>query len=69
MTRTERINGISTMVTGISESLSSYEEASKRTKCGHPYAGCDLKLEDSRESIRRRITVVREELLRLYKSL
>lgn len=69
MTRTERINGISTMVTGISESLSSYEEASRKSKYGHPYAGRDLKLEDSCESIRRRITVVREELMRLYKSL
>ena len=69
MTRLERMYGIALTVNGISESLEEYEKAVKKTKCGHPYAGRDLKIEDSCESIRRRITVVREELLRLYKSL
>lgn len=53
----------------VKTSLERYEAARKKTSWDHPYPGVDVDLEDSKESIQRRILVIREELLKLSKSL
>lgn len=52
----------------VKTSLDTYETVQKRINC-KPIVGCDVDLEDGRESIKRRILVMREELLKLSKSL
>lgn len=59
------------LVESVKQSLDIYEKETKAQ--GHrPYAGSfygSLTIEDSKESIKRRITVIREELLKISKSL
>ena len=52
----------------VKTSLEKREEV-KNKKGRNPQAGYDVDMEDSKESIQRRILVMREELLKLSKSL
>ena len=63
------IEAVSFLVESVKHSLEVYEKETKAQ--GHrPYAGYgDLTIEDSKESIQRRITVIRQELLKISKSL
>lgn len=68
MKTTERMNMVLTMTEGVSDSLKNFCEV-KNTKGYTPSAGYDLPREDSKESIKRRIMVIREELLTISKEL
>lgn len=58
------------LLAGISDSIEKYETARRKQNRKHPFCGYgDLEIGDSKESIQRRITVLREELLKLSKSL
>ena len=63
------IEAVAFLVESVKQSLITYEKETKAQ--GHrPYAGYgSLTIEDSKESIQRRITVIREELLKISKSL
>ena len=63
------IDGIIYLVESVKQSLEKYEREAK--KQGHsPYTGFgDLGIEDGKYSIQRRIRVIREELLKISKSL
>lgn len=64
------IHLIMSLILSIKESLEEYEKEAKRQGREHPWCGYgELSIEDSRESIKRRILVAREELLKLSKSL
>lgn len=45
-----------------------YEKAASKKKYP-PYAGCDVAMFDCREALKRRITILREELLELSRTL
>ena len=59
---------IMTLLSGVAESYKKYD-AAKRKKGYQPMTGYDIENVDSKESIQRRITVIREQLLKLSKSL
>lgn len=59
---------IMTLLSGVAESYKKYD-AAKRKIGYQPSAGYGIEIYDSKESIQRRITVIREELLKLSKSL
>lgn len=63
MEKSERLRMVETMVKSIGESLARYEDCQKKTGDKHPWAGYMLCREDSRESMLRRITCIREQLL------
>lgn len=63
MEKSERLRMIETMVKSLGESLARYEDCQKKTGDKHPWAGYMLCREDSRESMLRRITCIREQLL------
>lgn len=68
MKTTERMHMVAVMTEGLESSVTAYCEA--KTKKGYsPFAGYDIPREDSKESIKRRITVIREELLNISKEL
>lgn len=70
-TRGNKMNELEMIVTllnGVVDSYRRYDEA-KRKKGHQPMTGYDIDNVDSKESIQRRITVIREELLKLSKSL
>ena len=55
---------------GVASSLERYDKARREQGRKHPFVGYgNLEIYDSKESIQRRITVIREELLKLSKSL
>ena len=62
------INMIMMLMKSVAESYKKYDKA-KREKGYQPMTGYDIEKVDSKESIQRRITVIREELLKLSKSL
>lgn len=68
MKTTDRTNMVLTMTNGVSDSLKKFCEV-KDAKGYTPSAGYDLPREDSKESIKRRIMVIREELLAISKEL
>lgn len=63
MEKSERLHMVETMVKSLGESLARYEDCQKKTGDKHPWAGYMLCREDSRESMLRRITCIREQLL------
>lgn len=63
MEKSERLGMIETLMKSLSESLARYEDCQKKTGDKHPWAGYMLCREDSRESMLRRITCIREQLL------
>lgn len=63
MEKSERLRMVETMVKSLGESLARYEDCQKKTGNKHPWAGYMLCREDSRESMLRRITCIREQLL------
>lgn len=63
MKKSERLRMVETMVKSLGESLTRYEDCQKKTGNKHPWAGYMLCREDSRESMLRRITCIREQLL------
>ena len=65
------IETVAFLVESVKQSLDIYEKETKAQGL-RPYAGSfcgSLTIEDSKESIKRRITVIREELLKISKSL
>lgn len=62
------INVVVSLVESLKKSLDKYDKAS-RTGGKPMLCGYDIDREDSKESIQRRIIVIREELLKLSKSL
>lgn len=68
MQTTERMHMVAVMTEGLESSVHAYCEA--KTKKGYsPSAGYDVPREDGKESIKRRITLIREELLNISKEL
>lgn len=69
MNTIKSIEAVAILVESVKQSLVTYEKETKAQ--GHrPYAGYgNLTIEDSKESIQRRITVIRQELLKISKSL
>ena len=63
MEKLERLHMIETMVKSLAESMARYEDCQKKTGDKHPCAGYMLCREDSRESMLRRITCIREQFL------
>ena len=64
----DRVNMVKSLAEGVCDSLSVYC-AAKGDRPYPPYAGCDVPMEHCKESIKRRITVIREELLNISKEL
>ena len=65
---TERMHLVALMTEGLESSVTAYCEAKKK-KGYSPTAGFDFPREDGKESIKRRITLIREELLNISKEL
>lgn len=68
MKTTERMHMVAVMTEGLESSVSTYCKA-KGKKDYSPSAGYDVSREDCKESIKRRITLIREELLNISKEL
>lgn len=68
MKTTERMHMVALMTKGLESSVDTYCKA-KGKKDYSPYAGYDVPREDCKESIKRRITLIREELLNISKEL
>ena len=68
MKTTERMHMVAVMMEGLESSVNAYCEA--KTKKGYsPSVGYDIPREDGKESIKPRITLIREELLNISKEL
>ena len=68
MKTTERMHMVVVMTAGLESSVNAYCEV--KTKKGYsPSVGYDISREDGKESIKRRITLIREELLNISKEL
>ena len=65
---TERMYMVAVMTQGLESSVAAYCEV-KEEKGRTPFGGYDISREDSKESIKRRITLIREELLNISKEL
>lgn len=64
------IDAVAFLVSSVKESLARYEAAAKKLEYRRaPSTGYEVDREDSKESIQRRIAVIREELLKISKSL
>ena len=68
MKTTERMHMVAVMTEGLESSVDTYCKAKKK-KGYSPSFGYDLPREYCRESIKRRITLIREELLNISKEL
>ena len=68
MKTTERMHMIAVMMEGLESSVDTYCKV-KKNKGYTPYIGLDVSREDCKESIKRRITLIREELLNISKEL
>ena len=68
MKTTERIHMVAVMTEGLGSSVNTYCKV-KKNKGYTPYIGLDGSREDCKESIKRRITLIREELLNISKEL
>lgn len=68
MKTTERMHMVAVMTEGLESSVTAYCEAKKK-KGYSPSAGYEVSREDCKESIKRRITLIREELLNISKEL
>ena len=68
MNTDKRIELIHLMSMELHDTVSVYNKV-KKEKGYSPFAGCGIEKFESKEAIKRRITVLREELLELSKSL
>lgn len=68
MEKSERLRMVETMVKSLGESLARYEDC-QRSGTRYPYGGYGVTREDSKESMLRRITCIREQLLVLGEQL
>lgn len=68
MKTTERMHMVAVMTEGLESSVATYCEV-KEKKGYSPSAGYEVSREDCKESIKRRITLIREELLNISKEL
>ena len=68
MKTTERMHMVAVMTEGLESSVDTYCKA-KEKKGYSPWTGHDIPREDGKESIKRRITLIREELLNISKEL
>lgn len=68
MKTTERMHMVAVMMEGLESSVTTYCEAKKK-KGYTPSAGYEVSREDCKGSIKRRITLIREELLNISKEL
>ena len=68
MKTTERMHMVAVMTEGLESSVDTYYKA-KEKKGYSPSAGYVVSREDCKESIKRRITLIREELLNISKEL
>ena len=68
MKTTERMHMVAVMMKGLESSVHTYCKV-KEKKGYSPYVGLDVSREDCKESIKRRITLIREELLNISKEL
>lgn len=68
MKTTERMHMVAVMTEGLESSVTTYCEV-KEKKGYSPSAGYGVSREDCKESIKRRITLIREELLNISKEL
>lgn len=68
MKTTERMHMVAVMMECLESSVTTYCEVKKK-KGYAPYAGYDISREDCKGSIKRRITLIREELLNISKEL
>ena len=68
MKTTERMHMVAVMTEGLESSIDTYCKV-KGNKGYTPYIGLDVSREDCKESIKRRITLIREELLNISKEL
>ena len=68
MKTTERMHMVVVMTEGLESSVTTYCEVKKKNGYS-PYAGCGISREDCKWSIKRRITLIREELLNIGKEL
>lgn len=68
MKTTERMHMVAVMTEGLESSVDTYCEV-KEKKGYSPCAGYGVSREDCKESIKRRITLIREELLNISKEL
>lgn len=66
--RIDRLHMVEQLLSGVEESLKAYEDAEKESGFS-PMTGYGLDSCNGKYSIQRRITVIREELLKLSKSL
>ena len=64
----ERMHMVVVMMEGLESSVTTYCEVKKK-KGYTPYIGFGVSREDCKESIKRRITLIREELLNISKEL
>ena len=60
---------VTALVESVKDSLAKYEEAKRKNDGYQPCAGYEVSREDCKQSIQRRISVIREELLKVSKSL
>ena len=68
MEKSERLRMVETMMKSLGESLARYEDCQK-SGTRYPYPGYGVTREDSKESMLRRITCIREQLLVLGEQL
>lgn len=68
MKTTERMHMVAVMTEGIESSVDTYCKAKEKNGYS-PSAGYEVSREDCKESIKRRITLIREELLNISKEL
>ena len=68
MKTTERMHMVAVMMEGLESSVDTYCEVKKK-KGYTPWVGYDVSREDCKGSIKRRITLIREELLNISKEL
>ena len=68
MKTTERMHMVAIMTEGLESSVNTYCKV-KENKGYTPYIGLDVSRENCKESIKRRITLIREELLNISKEL
>lgn len=68
MKTTERMHMVAVMTEGLESSVATYCKV-KKEKGYTPCAGYEVSREDCKESIKRRIVLIREELLNISKEL
>ena len=68
MKTTKRMQMVAVMTEGLESSVTTYCKV-KEKKGYSPLAGYEVSREDCKESIKRRITLIREELLNISKEL